>query len=87
MQIYAESLQVAWGLVQRGTRAAGIDGITVDLFAGDATDQIRQLFHQLKHEQYVAQPAKGFYLPKKTGGRRLIGIPMMCSQCTFFHES
>ncbi|MGD1943144.1 MAG: CRISPR-associated endonuclease Cas1 [Leptolyngbyaceae cyanobacterium] len=75
MQIYAESLQVAWGLVQRGSQAAGIDGITVDLFAGDATAQIRQLFNQLKREQYMAQPAKGFFLPKKSGGNRLIGIP------------
>ncbi|MEO1299596.1 MAG: CRISPR-associated endonuclease Cas1, partial [Cyanobacteria bacterium J06636_16] len=77
MQVYAESLQVAWSLVQRGTRAAGIDGITVDLFAGDAPTQLRMLLRQLRREQYVAKPAKGFHLPKKSGGRRLIGIPVV----------
>lgn len=74
MQVYAESLQVAWSLVQRGTRAAGVDGITLDLFAGVAREQIQHLFRQLQREQYVASPAKGFYLPKKSGGQRLIGI-------------
>ncbi|NET34860.1 MAG: CRISPR-associated endonuclease Cas1 [Cyanothece sp. SIO1E1] len=74
MQVHAEQLQVAWGLVQRGTRAAGVDGITVDLFAGVAREQIRDLFRQLWREQYMASPAKGFYLPKKSGGQRLIGI-------------
>lgn len=77
MQVYAESLQVAWGLVQRGTRAAGIDGITLDMFAGVAQEQIRAMMAQLRRERYLARPAKGFFLPKKSGGRRLIGIPVV----------
>lgn len=82
MQVYAESLQVAWGLVQRGTRDAGIDGITVDLFAGDAPTQLQMLLRHLRREQYMAKPAKGFYLPKKSGGRRLIGIPVVSDRIT-----
>ena len=74
MQVHIEQLQVAWGLVQRGTRSAGVDGITLDLFAGAAREQIRDLFRQLGRERYIASPAKGFYLPKKSGGQRLIGI-------------
>lgn len=77
MNVCIEHLQVAWGRVQQGSRAAGIDGITVDLFVGDARSQLQQLLRQLRREQYVAQPAKGFYLPKKSGGRRLIGIPVI----------
>ncbi|MEO0989308.1 MAG: hypothetical protein AAFY20_27835, partial [Cyanobacteria bacterium J06639_14] len=65
MNVCIEHLQVAWGRVQQGSRAAGIDGITVDLFVGDARSQLQQLLRQLRREQYVAQPAKGFYLPKK----------------------
>lgn len=74
MKLYAEQLAVAWGLVQQGSRAAGVDGMTVDLFAGIAREQIRQLHRQLGQERYEVSPAKGFYLPKKSGGRRLIGI-------------
>ncbi|MGD1932546.1 MAG: CRISPR-associated endonuclease Cas1 [Leptolyngbyaceae cyanobacterium] len=75
MKLYAEQLATAWHLVERGSRAAGVDGITVDLFKGIAREQIRQLYQQMRQERYVASPAKGFYLPKKSGGRRLIGIP------------
>ncbi|WP_008312855.1 CRISPR-associated endonuclease Cas1 [Leptolyngbya sp. PCC 6406] len=75
MQLYPEQLATAWHLVQRGSPAAGVDGITVDLFKGIAQEQIRLLHQQMRQERYVASPAKGFYLPKKTGGDRLIGIP------------
>lgn len=75
MNVLSEQLSVAWSLVKRGSRAAGIDGITTDLFAGIAQDQIRLLSRQLQRETYLANPAKGFLLPKKSGGKRLIGIP------------
>jgi CRISPR-associated endonuclease Cas1/group II intron reverse transcriptase/maturase len=75
MNLHREQLTTAWHLVERGSRAAGVDGITVDLFKGIAQDQIRQLHQQMRQERYVASPAKGFYLPKKSGGKRLIGIP------------
>lgn len=70
-----EHLQAAWRLVCQGSKAAGIDGITVALFAGDAPLQLRDLQRQLNREVYAPKPAKGFYLPKKSGGQRLIGIP------------
>ncbi|MGB3614286.1 MAG: CRISPR-associated endonuclease Cas1, partial [Elainellaceae cyanobacterium] len=57
------------------SRAAGIDGITPELFTGIAADQLRYLGRQLHREIYNARPAKGFWLPKKSGGKRLIGIP------------
>ncbi|MEO0827713.1 MAG: CRISPR-associated endonuclease Cas1 [Cyanobacteria bacterium J06642_9] len=74
MKLYTEQLATAWHLVQRGSRAAGVDGMTVDLFTGIAREQIRQLYQQMRRERYVASPAKGFYLAKQSGGRRLIGI-------------
>lgn len=75
MNLCVEHFQVAWGLVQKGSRAAGVDGITVDLFKGVAREQIRHLHQQIQKERYLASPAKGFRLPKKSGGQRLIGIP------------
>ena len=75
MKVYSEQLATAWHLVERGSRSAGVDGITVDLFKGIAREQIRQLYQQMRQERYEASPAKGFYLPKKSGGHRLIGIP------------
>lgn len=75
MNVQTEQLAAAWYLVQRGSKAAGVDGITLDLFAGVAPEQLRQLQFQLRRECYLASPARGFWLPKKSGGHRLIGIP------------
>jgi CRISPR-associated endonuclease Cas1/group II intron reverse transcriptase/maturase len=68
-------LYAAWELVRRGSPSAGVDGVTVELFAGVVGEQIRLLQKQLRWEKYRASPAKGFYLAKKSGGRRLIGLP------------
>lgn len=74
MQVYSEHLHAAWGLVQRGSPAAGVDGITTDLFAGVAQEQLGQMHRQLRRECYTASPAKGFFVAKKNGGQRLIGL-------------
>lgn len=74
MRIYAEHLISAWESVKRGSQAAGVDGITVELFSGIAQEQIRLMQRQLQRECYSTSPAKGFYLAKPNGGQRLIGI-------------
>lgn len=68
-------LLAAWFQVRLGSRSAGVDGITVDLFAAAVNEQLRIILRQLQQESYRASPAKGFYLPKRSGGKRLIGIP------------
>ncbi|WP_017741215.1 CRISPR-associated endonuclease Cas1 [Scytonema hofmannii] len=70
-----EQMTSAWLLVRAGTKSAGVDGIDVDLFASAVNDQLRILLRQLQQESYCASPAKGFYLAKSSGGKRLVGIP------------
>lgn len=69
-----ELLKIAWEQVRKGSKSAGIDGITTDLFAGIVRQQLPILHHQLQSETYRISPAKGFYLSKSSGGKRLIGI-------------
>ncbi|MEG3861572.1 CRISPR-associated endonuclease Cas1 [Microcoleus sp. herbarium12] len=75
MKFTPEPLHSAWQQVRKRSRSAGIDGITVDLFAGVARYQLQVLQQQLQQESYFPRPAKGFYLRKTNGGQRLIGIP------------
>ncbi|MCC3406768.1 MAG: CRISPR-associated endonuclease Cas1 [Microcoleus sp. PH2017_10_PVI_O_A] len=75
MEFTPEPLHSAWHQVRKGSRSPGIDGITLDLFAGVAQHQLEILLRQLQQESYFPRPAKGFYLPKASGGKRLIGIP------------
>jgi CRISPR-associated endonuclease Cas1/group II intron reverse transcriptase/maturase len=77
MDFTLEDLIAAWQQVRRGSRSAGVDGMTTDLFAGVAKQQLRDLLNQLQQESYAAHPAKGLYLRKQRGGKRLIGIPVV----------
>jgi CRISP-associated protein Cas1 len=70
-----ENLLAAWFQVRAGSRNAGVDGITIDLFAASANAELEVILRQLLQESYRASPAKGFYVAKKNGGKRLIGIP------------
>ncbi|MBD2302819.1 CRISPR-associated endonuclease Cas1 [Nostoc sp. FACHB-190] len=69
-----EQLYFAWSQVRAGSRSAGVDGISVDLFAASVDEQLPILLHHLLQESYRPSPAKGFYLTKKSGGKRLVGI-------------
>lgn len=82
-----ENLLAAWFQVRAGSRNAGVDGVTLDLFAESANSQLESILYQLLHESYRASPAKGFYVAKKNGGKRLIGIPTVCSYCTSNQDS
>jgi CRISP-associated protein Cas1 len=75
MFITIEELKFAWLQVRQGTKNAGVDGITLDFFASMVNHQLQILQHQLQEQLYHTYPAKGFYIPKKSGGKRLIGIP------------
>ena len=70
-----EQLHFAWLQVRAGSKSAGIDGISVDLFESNHSYELRKIESQIKHESYNPSPAKGFYIPKKDGSKRLIGIP------------
>lgn len=75
MDFTPEMLRLAWQQVRRGSRAPGIDGVSVDLFASIVREQLAGLQRQLVAETYLPAPAKGFFLPKASGGKRLLGIP------------
>lgn len=69
-----EQIKFAWLQVRAGSKAAGVDGISLDFFESMATEQLRNIAYHLNNESYTASPAKGFYVPKKNGDKRLLGI-------------
>jgi CRISP-associated protein Cas1 len=75
MHFSLELITAAWLQIRTGSKAAGVDGISVDLFESMAADKLRNIAYQIHYETYTASPAKGFYIAKKNGGKRLIGIP------------
>ena len=75
MEFTHQILMAAWQQVCRKSQMAGVDGITVDWFADRLEMELPNMQRHLGNETYRALPAKGFYLKKSTGGKRLIGIP------------
>ncbi|PSO65952.1 MAG: CRISPR-associated endonuclease Cas1 [Cyanobacteria bacterium QH_6_48_35] len=74
MHVNPERLRAAWERARRGSKAAGIDGITPDLFAGVAEEQLNQLARLLAQERYCPQPTLGVPIRKRGGRQRLLGI-------------
>lgn len=55
--------------------AAGIDRQSLSDFASNLSDNLDQLFLELKTKQYQPQPVRRVEIPKDDGGVRLLGIP------------
>lgn len=65
----------AWYHVQRGGKAGGVDGITVDTFRPHAERRLAQLSQALVGDTYQASPVKRVQIPKPSGGWRILGLP------------
>lgn len=63
-------------LANRGSRSAGIDGITVSHFqdADYRTNFIQTLSEELKAETFKPSPGRRVYIPKANGKKRPLGI-------------
>lgn len=69
-----ESLWEAWGRVQRGGRAPGMDGVTLAAFDRHAERELARLREELRGGTYRPWPTRRVGLPKADGSTRAIGI-------------
>jgi RNA-directed DNA polymerase len=71
-------LHKAWQKVKENKGAAGIDKITIEEIEKQGIDQIiREIQEKLNSGKYKPQPVKRVYIPKKDGGKRPLGIPVV----------
>lgn len=68
-------LREAWYRVQRGGRAGGVDGVTVDAFRPRADQRVTQLRESLLADTYQPSPVRRVQIPKPSGGVRVLGLP------------
>ncbi|MCB8924053.1 MAG: hypothetical protein H6652_00340 [Ardenticatenaceae bacterium] len=63
-------------LANRGSRSAGVDGITLASFKDQEyrTQFIRKLSRQLKEKDFEPSPGRRVYIPKTDGKKRPLGI-------------
>ncbi len=70
-----DNLWTAWNLVARKKSAPGMDGVTVGKFGRNPEANLRRLQRHLRQGSYFAQPLRGVWVPKPSGGFRPCGTP------------
>ena len=79
-KVYSKSnLLEAFDNVKRnkGSKTAGIDGVSVEAFREHLGENLCQLHGELKRGIYKPQAVKRTYIEKEDGGKRPLGIPTM----------
>jgi RNA-directed DNA polymerase len=71
------NFQLAWEKVAANRGAAGIDGQTINDFAGNQSVNIYQLFHAVAYGSYQPLPCKQVVIPKRNGSHRELKIPIV----------
>ena len=65
----------AYKAVKANQGAAGVDGVTVEVFESELKDNLYRLWNRLASGSYYPPPVKRVEIPKRDGGRRPLGIP------------
>ena len=71
----SENMQKAWKQVKRNGGSPGIDGMTIEKFP----EYLRKRWHKIRQAlllgYYVPAPVLRVEIPRKSGGKRMLGIP------------
>lgn len=72
-----ESLLQAWERVAANKGAAGVDGVCIEDFGALAERNIAILHKDLTAGKYRPLPLRRVFIPKKSGGKRMLAIPVV----------
>ena len=76
-----KTLQLAWAKVEANAGAAGVDRVTISMFAKVAQDQLVKLSRELSEGSYRPQPVRRVWIPKpESAEKRPLGIPAVCDR-------
>jgi len=66
----------AWERVKANKGAAGVDGVTIEQYEQDLTNNLYRLWNRMSSGSYFPPPVKAVPIPKAGGtGVRLLGVP------------
>lgn len=65
----------AYRLVKANAGSAGVDQQSLEDFEKDLKGNLYKLWNRMSSGSYMPPPVKGVEIPKKSGGKRLLGVP------------
>lgn len=76
-RITPEVMQDAWRAVRRNRGAAGIDKVSIQMFASNLEPNLNRLMREFKQGRFEPLPARRVWIPKDLRGAKLrpLGIP------------
>jgi RNA-directed DNA polymerase len=75
-KVYARrTLEAAWKRVADNRGAAGVDGVSVELFKAREGHYLEELEAALREGRYRPEPVRRVHIPKGSGQTRPLGIP------------
>jgi group II intron reverse transcriptase/maturase len=69
-----ENLKECFGMLKK-SKAAGVDGMSVEVYGENLEANIKELVNRMKHQSYRPQPVRRVYIEKANGKLRPLGIP------------
>ena len=69
----------AFQRVKANKGAAGIDGVDLEMFEGNLKNNLYKIWNRMSSGSYFPPAVKAVEIPKKNGGTRMLGVPMVCS--------
>lgn len=70
----------AYQKVKANGGAAGVDDESIQTFDQNLKDNLYKLWNRLSSGSYFPPPVKGVLIPKKSGGKRLLGVPTVADR-------
>ena len=79
-QISKELVWEAYKQVKAKGGAGGVDGESLQAFEAKLKGNLYKLWNRLSSGSYFPPPVRGVEIPKKSGGRRMLGVPTIADR-------
>lgn len=74
-EISKQQVMEAYKGVKANKGAAGVDRTSIEEFEANLKNNLYKLWNRMSSGSYFPMPVKGVEIPKKNGGKRLLGVP------------
>lgn len=69
----------AYQRIKANKGVAGVDQQSLESFDANLKDNLYKIWNRMSSGSYFPPPVKAVSIPKKSGGERILGVPMVVS--------